>query len=87
MFRTPAITPERQPLATLSRNLTGQALPGGAETPLSKTGDTAAGHSVGTQIPRGADRMPDCGNGPSVADRGPFAAAAQGARYLRVTAR
>ncbi len=87
MFRIPAITPERQPLATLSRNLTGQALPGGAETPLSTADATAADHSVGTQVPRGTNRMPGCGNGPSVADRGPFTAAAQGARYLRVTAR
>ncbi len=79
--RTSAITPERQPLATLSRNLRDRLRSGSirrTETPLSQgDGGHRAPRSVGTRSRR-ADWLPGCGYGPSLADRGPFAAGAQG---------
>ncbi|MDH6567716.1 hypothetical protein M2164_002868 [Streptomyces sp. SAI-208] len=84
--RSPAITPERQPLVAPDTHhaqpcWTGFA--GWAKTPLSESRRTCRPLcSVGTQgIPR-PDWLSGYGKGPSVADRGAFSPPAQGASLL-----
>lgn len=79
---SPAITPERQPLATHSRNLFGQALPDGRNPPVrsrrhcrrpTRWGPNRAAAPTGSR----AGVI-----GPSPADRGAFPPAAQGGSLL-----
>lgn len=84
--RSPAITPERQPLVAPDTHhaqpcWTGSA--GWAKTPLSKSRRTCRRPcSVGTQGIPPPDRLSGYGKGPSVADRGAFSPPAQGASLL-----
>ena len=83
-----AITPERQPLATLTRNLLCSDRPCrfGRDPPVRKTGDvTGWGSSLRAGLARwgsNACMAPNgcraAGNGPSLADRGPSEGCAQG---------
>ncbi|GAA2931697.1 hypothetical protein GCM10010446_15660 [Streptomyces enissocaesilis] len=61
----PAITPERQPLATRSRNLLDRPRRCPAETPLSTAGAIAAGRLGGDPRNRGTDWL----SGGAVLDR------------------
>ena len=84
--RSPAITPERQPLVAPDTHhaqpcWTGFA--GRRRPPCPRAGATAAGSARwGPKSSRGPDRLSGYGNGPSVADRGAFSPPAQGASLL-----
>ncbi|EFL23148.1 hypothetical protein SSOG_02863 [Streptomyces himastatinicus ATCC 53653] len=79
---TPAITPERQPLATLLAQPPGQALPVGQRPPCPRPTPLPPACPVGTHPQHRTDRLPGfVEDGPSLADRGPFTAGAQGVRY------
>src|ERR1044072_57231 len=84
--RSPAITPERQPLVAPDTHhaqpcWTGSAV--WAKTPLSKSRRTCRRPcSVGTQGIPPPDRLSGDGKGPSVADRGAFSPPAQGGLFL-----
>lgn len=84
--RSPAITPERQPLVAPDTHHAQPCWTGfteWAKTPCPRAGAPwRRPCSVGTQEPPRPNRLSGYGNGPSVADRGAFSPPAQGASLL-----
>lgn len=84
--RSPAITPERQPLVAPDAHHAQPCWTGSAarrRPPCPRADSTVSGSTRwGPRKLRRPDRLSGCGNGPSVADRGAFSPPAQGASLL-----